>query len=320
VRGAIHEKWAALGWETSFLGYPTSDEEMDSHGGIGRVSRFQGGAIYWTPETDAHEVHGAILQRWTDLGAEQSYLGYPVTDEGSWIDAGRNEEVRISKFQHGEIDWTAKAGAAPWPTQYSFTLNRVRVLNTRSAHQDTDHVSLSVAVGNDPAQTVTHEIGDVNNGTYEVDLSIGPVSVRARDDGLAVNYIVLNAGHASWDEINKALHDIGRFLAEKGAAVATAAVGTAIGASVGSGVMPVIGTAIGAVAGFIVGEVVGVLTADCDGVVAVEQGAFKGQDLWELTVDGTHTFSTHHDGTDSPGGCGSNSIYEVDWSVSRAGA
>lgn len=46
IYGAIRDKWAALGWERSPLGYPISDElpAVDN----GRVSYFQNGAIYWS--------------------------------------------------------------------------------------------------------------------------------------------------------------------------------------------------------------------------------------------------------------------------------
>ncbi len=43
VYGAIRDKWAALGWERSWLGYPTSDEQPFSENG--RVSTFERGAI-----------------------------------------------------------------------------------------------------------------------------------------------------------------------------------------------------------------------------------------------------------------------------------
>ena len=46
VKGAILGAWASLGWERSWLGYPTSDE-YDVPGG--RRSDFQGGWIDWTP-------------------------------------------------------------------------------------------------------------------------------------------------------------------------------------------------------------------------------------------------------------------------------
>ena len=46
VHGAIRDLWASMGWERSALGYPVSDE-MDMPGG--RLSRFEGGEIRWTP-------------------------------------------------------------------------------------------------------------------------------------------------------------------------------------------------------------------------------------------------------------------------------
>ncbi|MCZ2819077.1 PQQ-dependent sugar dehydrogenase [Modestobacter sp. VKM Ac-2977] len=48
IAGAIRDRWAALGWERSYLGYPTSDEY-----GIpgGRRSDFQGGSITWDAAT-----------------------------------------------------------------------------------------------------------------------------------------------------------------------------------------------------------------------------------------------------------------------------
>jgi hypothetical protein len=49
LHGAIRAKWAELGWETSFLGYPISDE-MPTPDGRGWYSRFEGGTITWTPE------------------------------------------------------------------------------------------------------------------------------------------------------------------------------------------------------------------------------------------------------------------------------
>src|SRR5690606_19395708 len=50
VHGLIRQKWAELGWERSFLGYPTSDE-LPLANGAGRYSEFQGGTIYWQAGT-----------------------------------------------------------------------------------------------------------------------------------------------------------------------------------------------------------------------------------------------------------------------------
>jgi hypothetical protein len=179
-------------------------------------------------------------------------------------------------------------------------------------------MSASVAVGSAPAQTVTKDLGDVNNGDYDIDLAVGPVVVGSNEDGVAFNYLMLNAGNVSWDEVNQKLHQAGDKLAEAGAKAATDAVGAAVGATIGTAALPVIGSIIGAIVGWIAGEVVGLLTADCDGPVAAEQAAFKGQDLWDKTKDGPHVFSTVHEGTDSAAGCGSNSFYWVDWQLARA--
>ena len=106
VHGAIRELWAALGFEQSFLGYPTTDE-LPTPDGRGRFNHFEGGSIYWTPETGAHEIHGAIRELWAALGFEQGFLGYPTTDELSTPD-GRG---RFNHFEGGSIYWTPETGA-----------------------------------------------------------------------------------------------------------------------------------------------------------------------------------------------------------------
>ncbi|WP_432522571.1 N-acetylmuramoyl-L-alanine amidase [Kineococcus sp. SYSU DK006] len=50
VLGAIRATWASMGWETSALGYPTSDEH-DVPGG--RASDFEGGQLRWNRSTGA---------------------------------------------------------------------------------------------------------------------------------------------------------------------------------------------------------------------------------------------------------------------------
>jgi hypothetical protein len=62
------------------------------------------------------------------------------------------------------------------------------------------------------------------------------------------------------------------------------------------------------------------LFPDCDGFVAADAiGRTKSQ--WDMLIDsaGGAMFrkTLHYPGTDSPGGCGSNSDYTVTWSVTR---
>ncbi len=125
VQGAIRDEWAALGWEQSFLGYPLMDE-TGTPDDIGRFTAFQGGSIYWTPATGAHEVHGAIRDKWESLGWERFFLGYLTTDETDFAEGGR-----ASVFERGAISWWPDVGAIadePYAVLGVVCANRQRVL------------------------------------------------------------------------------------------------------------------------------------------------------------------------------------------------
>ncbi|MFY0523390.1 peptidoglycan DD-metalloendopeptidase family protein [Archangium gephyra] len=108
VHGLIREKWKALGWETSPLGYPITGE-MKTPDGVGRYNHFRKGtiegSIYWTQATGAWAVYGAIREKWKSLGWENSALGYPVSDEYA-VTGGRESE-----FQKGFITYNSATGA-----------------------------------------------------------------------------------------------------------------------------------------------------------------------------------------------------------------
>lgn len=108
VHGAIRKRWSGLGWERSFLGYPTTGEKKgcDTQS-EGFFNHFEGGSLYWHPSTGAHEVHGAIRQKYLELGAEGSFLGYPTTDELRCPD----RRGRFNHFQAGSIYWTKETWA-----------------------------------------------------------------------------------------------------------------------------------------------------------------------------------------------------------------
>ena len=77
VHGAILEKWQSLGFERSFLGYPTTDEIEFSEGG--RANIFQGGGIYWWADTGPIELKEVVV-RYTGLNC------FGETDEPSASD------------------------------------------------------------------------------------------------------------------------------------------------------------------------------------------------------------------------------------------
>lgn len=101
---AIEAKARQLG--NAFLGPAISETRMSSDG-VGRYREYRNATIYWSPNTSAHEVHGAILEKWMSLGAETGDLGYPISDEMP----DRDGVSRISRFEHGAIVWNPQRGA-----------------------------------------------------------------------------------------------------------------------------------------------------------------------------------------------------------------
>ena len=64
-------------------------------------------------ETEPHEIHGAIGQRWYrewgafDISGKRGSLGHPISDEEIY-DGDGDPNDRISHFENGDIIWTAK--------------------------------------------------------------------------------------------------------------------------------------------------------------------------------------------------------------------
>jgi LGFP repeat/Peptidase_C39 like family len=100
VHGLIRDKWRDLGWEPGVLGYPITDE-IPTPDQRGRFNVFEGGSVYWSPETGAHEVLGRIRDAWKETGWEAGPLGYPTSGEYD-VPGGKQ-----SDFQHGSIRWEA---------------------------------------------------------------------------------------------------------------------------------------------------------------------------------------------------------------------
>ncbi|AWH91115.1 esterase [Dietzia lutea] len=106
VRGGIRAMWQERGAERGDLGYPTTDE-ITNPNKPGVVQGFQGGTVYWSEETGPKVVEGDILKAYREAGAENSELGYPVTDEIA-LDTRRGA---FSRFQGGAIYWSPRTGA-----------------------------------------------------------------------------------------------------------------------------------------------------------------------------------------------------------------
>ena len=102
--GAIGSYWHSQGGESGWLGSCTNDEHDVPDA---RVESFTGGAVYWSPQTGARSVKGAIREFFNSMGATSSFLGLPLINESP-------TPTRIGAFNHfqgGSIYWSPAAGA-----------------------------------------------------------------------------------------------------------------------------------------------------------------------------------------------------------------
>lgn len=110
IHGGIYRNYIAAGAHIR-LGEPTTDE-LTTKDGVGRYNLLYGSpatgaaAIYWTPQTGANRIFGAIYQLWKTMGSEQSKHGYPTTDE---LPAAK-DGGRYTAFQSGRIYWKSSIG------------------------------------------------------------------------------------------------------------------------------------------------------------------------------------------------------------------
>ena len=109
VWGLIHAKWGEMGGVE--YGYPITDE-LPTPDGRGRFNHFRAmqhpgrpeASVYWSPQTGAHAIYGAIRDAWAQQGWEAGPLGYPTTDEF------QDGKYRRVNFERGHIRWSPDSG------------------------------------------------------------------------------------------------------------------------------------------------------------------------------------------------------------------
>jgi len=121
IYGAILDKYESLGGPAdSDLGFPTIDEVPGLVGDYSRVSTFSASdkpAVFWTPDTGAWAVRGAINAAWDKLGGSAGTLGVPIEDERY------DGDVVSQKFTGGELSWnTANKSFSTVPAELADSL------------------------------------------------------------------------------------------------------------------------------------------------------------------------------------------------------
>lgn len=104
----IEEKYEFLRQNVVNLGDLVGSEETFDDGGSRQVYEF--GTIYFHPRIGAaFECHGLILQKYLDLGEQQSGLGYPTTDESDNVGVAGG---RLNLFENGALLFDPTMGVA----------------------------------------------------------------------------------------------------------------------------------------------------------------------------------------------------------------
>lgn len=171
IYGDIAARWLAIGRER--FGYPITDES-GCPDGVGRYNHFRAeqldghpeASIYWTPQTGAQEVYGAIRGKWIESGWEGGALGYPIGVEHDQLGGGR-----VQRFQHGVISWTPDAGAV------------IRLIGGDAANFDTGRLPSDLPLGGS-AHLLVQRGGDFlftvhahNSGFDNIDYAMATVLV-----------------------------------------------------------------------------------------------------------------------------------------------
>lgn len=103
IYGAVLDKYESLGGPAdSDLGFPNINEVAGLVSPNSRVSTFNASdkpAIFWTRDTGAWAVRGALNAAWDKLGGSAGVLGVPVEDERY------DGDVVSQKFTGGQLSW-----------------------------------------------------------------------------------------------------------------------------------------------------------------------------------------------------------------------
>jgi hypothetical protein len=88
-----------MGWERSFLGYPTSNE-LSTEDGTGRYSEFQGGSIYWSPATGALACRQSVRLHVKCLTAPTRFSINTMVSNMRQVYAAAQIGVRYASFEN----------------------------------------------------------------------------------------------------------------------------------------------------------------------------------------------------------------------------
>jgi hypothetical protein len=188
------------------FGYPITDETATSDR-VGRFNHFRAiqqngqtsdSSIFWHPDTGAHEIFGAIRDKWASLGWEKSNLGYPTGHEVKLKSLNPPSGVtlqgrrRIQDFQRGDLIWNSSTGLV-----FTQTRDGSKLTNTfESGFLTTDiHLGGSYKLVLNDAGEYTFSGRFHNSGLTNIDYVLLAVIMTAS----GIGYSFRHNGHTDGD-------------------------------------------------------------------------------------------------------------------------
>lgn len=176
LAGQIEDGDADAGFRDSGLG--DRDGDLESMG-AGFAQEYDGGTIYWSADTGAHVLYGAIDEKYGDLGGPDgdTELGFPTESEADGPFQPASREAAFAGEGSPKIYWTPNDGA--WLVRGPFAAASDRLGNdlgapTADLTVDGDVISQSFTAG-----TLNYNVKD---GAW----TSAPASLAAGLDGLTL--------------------------------------------------------------------------------------------------------------------------------------
>lgn len=181
-------------------------------------------------------------------------------------------------------------------------IESVRIENTRSKHEDTDHIELCFQVGSAIPQLQYKFLGNLNSGTHAISARALSWPVNP-GDVLLLNYMMVNSSVTPPAPASVQAYLEGITLewinAKNPPPLNFTSQVAALYEACRTGIAPIFNP------------------ASCDGMVAAEFDSFTYDQIAEMTAGAIFTYTTHHPGIHSNSGCGPNSQYDVTWTLTR---
>ena len=199
-----------------------------------------------------------------------------------------------------DIQSTAPTVAPPASASYTFKLENVTIRNLRSKKSDTDLLASTAVINGTQAQIGQTRLGDLQQGSHDISF-LTEIDEVAPTDRINFAYTIANSGSSDAQTVDNALAGIIGKIAPVVVPDKTTSALIALAAQAWT-------------------VLFNLLDPDCDGPVVADSISATGADLASWTQAGPLTRTVSFVGSNSASGCGSNSFYEVTYSIAPGAA